>query len=113
MPFRWATPAEIAARNQTQVLGGTGITIRGLVVIAVTTRDPLAGRNATISVVDQLLAELRSDNDWENPTLDRYLEAFGALLGSIENHYMNTGQQMPDDPWAIVAEVLRGARYYE
>ncbi len=28
LPYQWATPAEIAARNQTQVLGGTGINIR-------------------------------------------------------------------------------------
>lgn len=84
-----------------------------MVVTAMTSRDPLAGRELTLSVVDQLLDELKRDNDWENPTLERYLEAFGALLASIENHYTNTGQQLPDDPWVIMAEVLKGARYYE
>lgn len=30
LPYRWATPAEIKQRNQTQIFGGTGITIRGV-----------------------------------------------------------------------------------
>ena len=28
LPYRWATPGEIAARNQTQIFGGTSIVMR-------------------------------------------------------------------------------------
>lgn len=75
--------------------------------------DPLANRDVAVAAIEQLLAELRGQNDWENPTLERYLEALGALLGSIENHYANTGQVLPSDAWTILADVLKGARYYE
>jgi hypothetical protein len=115
LPFSWATPAEIAARNQTQVLGGTGDhdSWTGMVVGSMTTRDGTAGRDVVIATNEEMLTEFRGGNDWENPTLDRYLEAFAALLGSIDNHYVNTGQPVPQDPWVIVAEVFRGAKYYE
>lgn len=78
-----------------------------------TTGDGTAGRDVVIATIEAMLTEFRGANDWENSTLDRYLEAFAALLGSIDNHYVNTGQPVPQDPWVIVAEVFRGARYYE
>jgi hypothetical protein len=28
LPYRWATPSEIASRNQTQIFGGTSISVR-------------------------------------------------------------------------------------
>lgn len=51
--------------------------------------------------------------EWENDTIPRFLEAFSALLGSIENAYVNTGRVVPADPWELVAEAIRGARSYE
>lgn len=73
----------------------------------------LDGREEVLEALDALQAELASDTDWENPTLDRFLDAFNALLGSIENAYNNTGRAVPDSPWTLVAEALRGARFYE
>jgi hypothetical protein len=51
--------------------------------------------------------------DWENSTLERFLDAFNALPGSIENAYTNTGRPVPESPWTLVAEALKGARFYE
>jgi hypothetical protein len=78
-----------------------------------TSEHGLAGRDVVLATLADMLGELRGLPDWENVTLERYLEALTALLGSVENHYANTGQSTPDDPWRIIAEVLKGARYYE
>lgn len=75
--------------------------------------DALHGRDEVLEVLDALQTELASGPDWENRTLDRYLDAFNALLGSIENAYINTGRPVPTSPWTLVAEALKGARFYE
>jgi hypothetical protein len=75
--------------------------------------SPLDGRGIVLDTLDELGRELASNEDWENDTLPRYIEALGALLGSIENHYSNTGQALPEDPWVLMAHALRGARFYE
>lgn len=78
-----------------------------------TNYDALDGRDEVLDVLDALQAELANGVDWENHTLDRFLDAFNALLGSIENAYTNTGQEVPTSVWTLVAEALKGARFYE
>lgn len=75
----------------------------------------LDGREQVVEAVDELLLELRTGqiDEWEYTTLASFLESFGALLGSIDNAYVNENKPVPADPWTIMAEVLRGARYYE
>jgi len=50
---------------------------------------------------------------WENTELPDFLEALCSLLMSIENSYANTGRPIPDDPWVVIADAIKGARYYE
>lgn len=58
------------------------------------------------------IAELRFDlennlDDWENPTLDRFLTA-------MEDYYKNTGQQIPQMPaWKTLADILYASKIYE
>jgi len=78
-----------------------------------TVYDPLEGRDEVLDVLDALQAELAVGVDWENRTLERHLDALNALLGSIENTYTNTGRPVPTSPWMLIAEALRGARFYE
>lgn len=73
----------------------------------------LRGRDQVLDALDELLSELRASAAWENRTLETFLDAFAALLGSIENAYINAGRPIPDDPWAVVADAVRGARFYE
>jgi hypothetical protein len=82
-------------------------------VATVSDEDPLAGREQVLQVLEEIQSELVSGAEWENNTLERFLDAFAALLGSMENSYANTGRPVPDDPWVIVAEAFRGARQYE
>jgi len=76
-------------------------------------QSSLNGREAVLAVLEDLQRELDAGVPWENEVLVRFLEAFHALLGSIENSYENSGVGVPDDPWVIVADALRGARNYE
>ncbi|MGN8246136.1 DUF7660 family protein [Cellulomonas soli] len=73
----------------------------------------LRGRERLLVALDEMQTELASGARWENDTLARYLEALSALVGSIENDYANTGRDLPSNPWDIITDALRGARYYE
>ena len=77
--------------------------------------DPFVGREVVLARLDGLVAELRSGgaDSWENSSLERYLEALSALIGSIEAAYDNVSQPRPVDPWKVMADALDGARYYE
>ncbi len=75
--------------------------------------EGLAGRDAVVNILGELCTELDSGTEWENDSLRRYLEALGALLGSIENTYVNSEQPVPNDPWELIGRALKGARHYE
>ena len=82
-------------------------------VAAVNTPRGLSGRDRLLSTVEEMQRELEAGAEWENNTLERFLDGFSALLRSIENSYVNEGKPVPDDPWALVADAFRGARDYE
>lgn len=72
--------------------------------------------NADVAeVVQRMLSDLLAHPDeWENPTLERFLEALAACLEAIPDVYANTGEQLPKEPsWRILAEVLIKASGYE
>lgn len=58
--------------------------------------------------VDALRADLATHPErWENPTLDRFLEAMRAWIE-------DTGQQAADPPtWKTFGDILMAARMYE
>ncbi|MEL7106174.1 MAG: hypothetical protein AAGM21_09650 [Pseudomonadota bacterium] len=65
--------------------------------------------------VEELRLSLANSNeDWENVTLDPYLDAIGRWLGSVEQLFKNTGRELPSEvPWGLFAEVLFAASIYE
>jgi hypothetical protein len=75
----------------------------------------LEGRKAVVEVVEALQRELQTglEEPWENDTLERFLDGFGALLGAVGRSCTNTGRAVPTDPWVLVADALKSARYYE
>lgn len=73
----------------------------------------LNGRDEVVQAIEDMRSELEQGAVWENDTLVRYLEALAAVLGSIENAYSNDGRPLPESPWHILMEALRGARDYE
>lgn len=78
-----------------------------------------------IEVVDrstfiQFLSLLHEDylsnrGEWENITLESFLEAIEAYTKDIQGVYDNTNQQIDADipTWKVFADILKGAKIYE
>lgn len=73
----------------------------------------LIGREAVAAALAEMRQELQAGVEWENESLERYLEALEALLESVENCYINEGVAVPLNPWEIMASALKWARDYE
>jgi hypothetical protein len=72
------------------------------------------GRKFVTAALWDLVADFESRSEtWENTTVPDYLEALCALLMSIEHSYANNGRDLPTDPWIVMADALKGARFYE
>jgi hypothetical protein len=69
-------------------------------------------------LADFVLA-LRLDLDanpggWENPTLDRFLDALEDLIRGLDNVSKNTGQPLVQQPtWQTFAAILYASKIYE
>lgn len=67
----------------------------------------------------QFIRALRTDlgvneDEWENPTLDRYLEALAAWTNDMDGYFRNHDQVVPTEPtWGLVAQMLLAAHGYE
>ncbi len=58
--------------------------------------------------IERLLADLKRDpNSWENPTLERYLEAMRAWLEGWDKKYH------PDPSWELMKDMLEAGKFYE
>ena len=66
-------------------------------------------------VVEAMRADLLAHpNEWENHTLERYLDGLAALVDSLDSLLANRGEDMPGQPsWALIAQLLTGASGYE
>ncbi len=66
-------------------------------------------------VVERMLADLRAHpNEWENPTLERFLDALAGSLEGLPGFYAWRGEQFPQSAtWKILAEALVRASGYE
>jgi hypothetical protein len=76
----------------------------------VTSRDDLR------RFVGQMLADFMGSGvlEWENATLERFLEALGGYLGDLDGYFRNRGEAVPDQPdWHLVALLLLAASGYE
>ena len=73
--------------------------------------------NSSKSVSKILLTEdFKTNGDnWENKTLDKYLEAIADWTEvDIENYYRNTKQEIPKNiNWKVFADILMAATMYE
>jgi hypothetical protein len=66
-------------------------------------------------VVERMLADLRAHpTEWENQTLEHFLDALAGVLDGLPSLYANRGEQFPQSAtWKILAEALVGASGYE
>jgi hypothetical protein len=81
----------------------------------VTGLEHVATHTDVVAIVEQMLADLKAHPDeWENGTLERFLDALAASLDALPPLHANRGEDMPDQPtWKTIAEVLVMATGYE
>jgi hypothetical protein len=58
---------------------------------------------------------LNNKQEWENKTLEDFLEALTRYATDIKGYYNNTNQNINVDipSWQVFADMLQGARIYE
>jgi GTPase SAR1 family protein len=58
---------------------------------------------------------LSNQSDWENLTIDRFLEARSVYTNHIQGCYDNTHQNINADKpsWKVFADMLKSAKIYE
>lgn len=66
------------------------------------------GLDKVLKTLDALMEDLeRNPDDWENPTLPRYLDAMRAWLNDSQS-------KSPREPsWDLIANMLKAAKIYE
>ena len=77
---------------------------------------PAASRQDAQRVIAQMRADLagRGSQEWENPALDRFLEALEAVLDGLPGRLARQGKAEPAQPgWALLADILVAATGYE
>ena len=67
-----------------------------------------------------LIESLRDDfihnpSSWENPTVDKFLDAMAAWVRSMDNYYQKIGEEPPGSSpsWSVFADILTAAKIYE
>jgi hypothetical protein len=76
----------------------------------VTDLDRVATAADMLRVLSEMCSDLQDHPDeWENPTLDRYLDALAASVEALERSRSGGGQPT----WKLVAELLVKASGYE
>jgi len=78
-------------------------------IATVDTKEKLA------DFVEALLEDLlRRSDQWENPTLERFLEAMQAWIRAMDQNYENRGLgPNAAASWRTFAEILYAAKIYE
>lgn len=77
--------------------------------------DAVDSREALAAHILGLRADLlERGHEWENPTLERYLEALAAWIHSSDGWYRNFNREMPPNgDWTLFARALSAAVVYE
>jgi hypothetical protein len=77
--------------------------------------DQVASLADVARIVDEMLTDLAAHpGEWENGTLETFLEALSLCLTALPQVYRNVGEALPDPPsWKLFAEALVMATGYE
>ena len=68
-----------------------------------------------ISFLELLVQDLRSNpGEWENKSLESYLEAAASWTEDMEGYYKNNNLPIPQNVnWKVFANILIAAKMYE
>ncbi len=81
----------------------------------VTDPDAVVTKDDLVRFVKSLREDLlRNPGDWENPELERFLEALAAWIAGCDGYYRNFKLPFPHDvTWKFTARALAAASIYE
>ncbi|MEU1405542.1 hypothetical protein ABZ471_24825 [Streptomyces sp. NPDC005728] len=81
----------------------------------VTSDDHIPDREALSAFLRRLRIDFEENGaEWENRTLDGFLEALGAWVSDAPGWYANRGEELPaKGDWTFIARALSAARIYE
>ncbi|MCD0483433.1 hypothetical protein LO771_13735 [Streptacidiphilus sp. ASG 303] len=77
--------------------------------------EEISDREAFVAFLRELHDDfIRRGDEWENPTLDRFLEALAAWVKASPGWYGNFHQELPArGDWTFLARALAAATVYE
>jgi hypothetical protein len=72
-------------------------------------------KNDLARFIQLLISDLKNnENEWENISLEDYLESMSAWLLDSDGLSLNLGEEMPKQPnWSTIGKILLAAKYYE
>lgn len=68
-----------------------------------------------ISFVEMLISDFKQNKDeWENQTVEDYLEGLKSWVEDMEGYYKNTKQPVPENiNWNFFVNILYSGKIYE
>ncbi len=77
--------------------------------------EGVKSREDLIKFINQLRMDLQTNKDeWENITLEDFLEAMEAWINDMDGYYLNSDQPVPKQPsWKTIADILYASSMYE
>lgn len=77
--------------------------------------DEVTSREELVAFIAQLRDDfVERGEQWENASLDRFLDALSAWIDASPNWYRNFDQEMPPNgDWTLFAQALSAAVVYE
>jgi len=76
--------------------------------------DQIKSREDFVAFIAELEADLQSNSDkWENPTLDRYLEAVGAWANDLKWGQNVSASLDRPEAWKLAAILFYVGKIYE
>ena len=77
--------------------------------------DAVSSRDQFVDFLNALRQDAATHpEEWQNKTLDEYLEALSAWVQDMDGYYKNNNRPVPTSPgWKNLAEMMLAAKYYE
>jgi hypothetical protein len=80
-----------------------------------TTIDSINTKSDFVNFIELLLQDFRNNpHEWENKTIDSFLEAASSWTEDMEWYYHNNKLPLPQNvDWQVFANILMAAKMYE
>jgi hypothetical protein len=79
------------------------------------TANAIVSREDFVNFVEVLIEDLKNNgSEWENDTLESYLEAIARWTDDMDGYYNNKGMQLPKNiEWKVFGQMLLASKVYE